>query len=115
METLKNILAIIRQATGISPQAFETDLKSGLPAITYNFYRTVDNGAVAQYRLQTRVTAQSFTQAMGIEKKLTDALITIGDEYKANCSIQSNGGGTLIDEETNYPQVINYFDITTKH
>lgn len=115
METLKNILALMKQATGISPQAFETDLKSGLPAITYNYYRTVDNGAVAQYRLQTRVTAQSFAQAMGLEKKLTDALITVGDSTKCDCSIQSNGGGTLIDEETNYPQVINYFDITTKH
>ena len=111
---LSSLLGAIQQATGIAPQAYQTD-KVGQPAITYSFYRATDNGAVATYRLQTRVFARTQAEALGIEQKITDSLVTLGDSTNHGCSISSNGGGALIDADTNTPQVITYFDVVAKH
>lgn len=111
---LESLLGAIQQATGIAPQAYMTD-KAGKPAITYSFYRATDNGAVATYRLQTRVFGKTQEQAIEVEQKITDSLVTLGDSTKFGCSISSNGGGALLDAETNTPQVLTYFDVVAKH
>lgn len=110
MMILESLLGAIKAATGIAPQAYQTD-KVGKPAITYSFYRASDDGAVARYRLQTRAFARTHKEALELEEKLTDSLVTLGDETKWGCCISSNGGGALIDTESNTPQIITYFDI----
>ena len=110
MMILESLLGAIKAATGIAPQAYQTD-KVGKPAITYSFYRASDDGAVARYRLQTRAFARTQNEALELEEKLTDSLVTLGDETKWGCCISSNGGGALIDAESNTPQIITYFDI----
>lgn len=107
---LESLLGAIKEATGIAPQAYQTD-KAGKPAITYSFYRASDDGAKAQYRLQTRVFARTQSEALTIEEKISDSLVTLGDSTKWGCSISSNGGGALIDADTNTPQILTYFDV----
>ncbi|MBM6776024.1 hypothetical protein H7U34_01840 [Collinsella tanakaei] len=111
---LDSLLGAIKDATSIAPQAFQTD-SVGKPAITYSFYRATDNGAVAQWRLQVRVFGRNMREAVEIEEKLSDALVTLGDETRFGCSIESNGGGSMIDSDTNTAQMLTYFDITCKH
>lgn len=110
---LESLLGAIKDATSIAPQAFQTD-KVGQPAITYSFYRASDNGAVAQYRLQVRVFGRTMKEAIELEQKITDSLVTVGDERRFDCTIESNGGGTMIDAETNTAQLIIYYDVTTR-
>ena len=111
---LESLLGAIQQATGIAPSAYQTSTV-GQPAITYSFYRATDNGAVVTYRLQTRVFARTQEKALEIEQEITDSLVTLGDETRFGCSISSNGGGALIDADTNTPQVLTYFDVVAKH
>lgn len=110
---LESLLGAIQQATGIAPQAFQTD-KVGKPAIVYSYYRASDNGAVAQYRLQIRCFGRTMREAMELEEKVSSALVTIGDERVFECSIDSNGGGSMIDADTNTAQLLTYYDVTTK-
>lgn len=114
MEFLKEILQAIKEATGISPVAFSIADTANLPAISYTIFRDGNTGAVSSFRLQTRITAQDLATAFDIEEKLSDLLVSLGDEYKFGASIQINGGGTLEDPETGYPQIITYFDITIR-
>lgn len=110
---LENLLRVIEEATAIAPRAFQTD-KVGEPSIVYSFYRASDNGAVAQYRLQLRVFGRTMSEAAELEQKASKALITVGDETSFGCSIESNGGGSMIDAETNTPQLITYFDVVSR-
>lgn len=110
---LENLLGAIEDATSIAPRAFQTD-KVGQPAIVYSFYRSADNGAVAQCRLQIRVFGRTMKEAIQLEEKVTDSIVTLGDETKWGCSIESNGGGTMIDAETNTAQLIVYYDVTSR-
>ena len=110
---LESLLGAIKDATSVAPQAFQSQ-KVATPGITYMFYRASDNGAVAQWRLQTRVSAHTLSEALAIEDKLSKSLVTVGDETKWGCSISTNGGGALIDAESNTPQIITYFDIVLR-
>lgn len=115
MDTLMSLLGAIEDATSIVPQAFLTDrYGEELPAITYSYYRASDDGAVARWRLQTRVHARTYQECIEIEAKLASALVTLGDSTQFGCSISSNGGGTLVDEEADVPQLLTYFDITKR-
>lgn len=111
--TLESLLGAIQQATGIAPQAFQTSTV-GSPAITYSYYRALDSGAVAQWRLQLRVFGRTMEEAIGLEEKATRALVTVGDETLFGCSVKSNGGGSMIDADINTPQLVTYYDITTR-
>ena len=110
---LENLLVVIKDVTNITPQAYQTNIV-GKPAITYSFYRTSDNGAVVQWRLQVRIFARTQLEAIQLEETICNSLVTIGDETKWGCSISSNGGGSLLDVETNTPQILIYFDITAR-
>lgn len=114
MEFLKEILDAIHEATGITPVAFSIADTAKLPAMSYTIFRQANSGAVSSYRLQTRITAPDLATALGVEEKLSDSLVSLGDEFKFGASIQINGGGTLEDPETGYPQIITYFDITIR-
>lgn len=111
---LEALLGAIKDATGVAPKAFQTK-SVGKPAITYSFYRATDNGAVAQWRLQVRVFGRTMREAVELEEKVSDALVTVGDETRFGCSIESNGGGSMIDADTNTAQLLTYFDVTTRH
>lgn len=111
---LKTILTAIKEATGINPVAFSITDETPIPAISYTFYRDGDNGAAASYRLQTRITAPDYATAIGLEEKLVDCLVCVGDEHRFGCSIEANGGGSLLDLETGNPQIINYFDLVSR-
>lgn len=114
MDELTQILAAIKENLNISPTAFNTSNINSLPAINYLYYKTKDDGSVANYRLQTRITAEDFVSALGVEKQLTDLLVCVGDEERYNCSIAVNGGGTLEDPATSLPQIITYFDVIVR-
>lgn len=110
---LESLLRAIKDATSVAPQAFQTE-KVGEPAITYSFYRATDNGAVAQYRLQVRCFGRTMKEAVEMEESISSALVTLGDETKFGCTIESNGGGSMIDSETNTAQILTYFDVTSR-
>lgn len=114
MFNLVDILTSIKEVIGITPTAFNTKDTNIVPAINYLAYVARDDGAKQIWRFQTRITAQTYTQAIQIDRKLRKLLITLGDEPKFNSIIQLNGGGTLEDELTGFPQIISYYDITTK-
>ncbi len=115
MNNIRQILGAIEGATGISPKAFSTRLISQPPAITYLAYPQRDNAIVESWRFQTRVTAESLEEAIGIDAAMRDALCTLADEEKlGSLSIEVNGGGTLEDEATGLPQLLTYYDINTK-
>lgn len=111
---LKQLLDGIEEATGIHPTAFNTTDINTIPAINYLCYRASDNGAKEQWRFQTRVTARTYEQALHIEDLLTKSLVTLGDNTNHGCVIRVNGGGTLEDEATGFPQIMTYFDLITK-
>ena len=114
MLDLANVLASIKEATGIQPTAFNTKSVNGVPAINYLAYVARDDGAKEVWRFQTRITARTYVEAIEVDRKMRDTLVTLGDEPKFNSKIEVNGGGTLEDEATSYPQIITYYDITTK-
>lgn len=112
---LYSLLDAVKDATGINPAPFQTpSYADNLPAITYSFYASSDDGAKAQYRFLVRVHAKDYEQCLELSDAVSKALITTGDETRFGCSIDGNGGGSLVDEETNIPQQIQYFDITTR-
>ena len=45
---------------------------------------------------------------------MADALVSVGDETRDGLVVEANGGGSLIDEDTNTPQQITYFDILSR-
>jgi hypothetical protein len=115
MNNIRTILAAMEQATGITPQAFSSRTISQLPSVSYIAYPQSDNAVVESWRLQTRVTAESFEQAIDIEGAIRENLVTLGgEELHGSLSIQVNGGGTLEDETTGLPQILTYYDIQTK-
>ena len=111
---LEQLLKTVKDATSVSPEAFQTDTV-GDRAITYSFYRASDNGAVSQWRLQLRFFGTSMRDVVELESLATDALVTVGDDRSYECSISSNGGGAMIDTDTNTPQLICYYDVITRH
>jgi hypothetical protein len=111
---LRNLLSVVKESTGIQPTAFSSQQINSLPAINYSFYRASDNGAVATYRLQTRTVGKDFAQTIELEQKVVDCLVTLGDSTNCGCVIAHNGGGSLEDENTGLPQLIDYFDITAR-
>lgn len=115
LETLKKLLGIVRDATGIEPVPFQTEsYKDALPALTYSFYCSTDDGAKAHYRFLTRVHAKNYQECLEISEKLSSALVTLGDETLEGLVIAGNGGGSLVDTETGIPQQINYYDIKAR-
>lgn len=113
MEWLKQFLAEIEKATGIKPTAFQTTQIQALPAINYTIYPSSNDGIKTTWRLQTRIVADDLASALGLYKKL-ETLTTVADETKGGNLVEINGGGTLLDEETNIPQLLTYFDITNR-
>ena len=111
METLITLLGLIKKATDLDATPFYTGEN---PAITYSFYRTQGDGAKGRYRFQIRTHAKTLEQAITLSEQITDALVTFGDEAKDGLIVEANGGGSLLDEETNTPQQIIYFDILAK-
>lgn len=52
---------------------------------------------------------------MRIEEQIADTLTTLGDEEKYSAlNIEVNGGGTLEDETTGFPQLLTYYDIKVR-
>lgn len=52
---------------------------------------------------------------MEINEAIIDTLVTLGDEEKLGAlRIEVNGGGTLEEPETHFPQLLTYFDIQNK-
>lgn len=115
LDILTTLLGIAKDATGINPVPFQTEsYAENLPALTYSFYCSTDDGAKAQYRLLTRVHAKSYQECLELSGKLSQALVTLGDETNAGLVIAGNGGGSLVDSETGIPQQITYYDITAR-
>lgn len=115
MKVLPSLLGIVNDATGIQAVPFQTtDYAENLPAITYSFYSTNNNGQVEHFRFMTRIHAKSYQECVELSQQLSDALVTYGDETIDGLSIKGNGGGSLIDAETGIPQQINYYDITVR-
>lgn len=115
MNIIRDINDAIEQATGITPLAFSSRSTYNLPCVTYLAYRQGDNAVVETWRYQIRITAETLEEAIDIEEAIADALVTLGAEEKlSSLSIQVNGGGTIEDELTGLPQLMTYYDVTTK-
>ena len=112
---LKLILDAIKEETGITPKAFSTKQANTFPAITYQAYKTNDDGIKEMWRLQLRISAKDFASSLGLEKQISDLLCTVGDDEKFDClEIAVNGGGSLEDDLTGVPQIITYYDILAR-
>ena len=112
---IKLVLDAIKDETGITPKPFSSKSVNNFPAITYQVYKTSDDGVKEYWRLQLRISDKSLSSSLGIEKKLSDLLCTIGDEEKFGClNIALNGGGTLEDDLTGVPQIISYYDLLVR-
>ena len=115
MDILLHLLELVKEATGIDAVPFlSSSTGNKLPAITYEFYRFSNNGAVSQYRFLTRIHSKSLEQSLDLSDKLNKTLVSLGDETSKGLLIKGNGGGSLLDDATNIPQVINYFDIVVR-
>ena len=115
MNCIKEILGAIADATGIVPTAFSTSAINELPAINFTAYRQSDNAVVESWRFQTRVTAATLEEAIDVEEIIADTLTSLGDEDKfGSLKIEINGGGTLEDENTGFPQLLTYYDINVR-
>lgn len=114
MRQLSNLLQAIQAETGVTPSAFSIYSVEELPAISYTIYPQGDTGAVESWRFQTRITADSLVDAMATDQKIRDKIVTIGDATFLDCVIRVNGGGTLEDPESRKPQILTYYDITTR-
>ncbi len=115
MNVIKQLLTAIEGATGIEPDAFSSVKINSLPCISYTAYRQADNGVVERWRFSTRVTAETYEEAIRLEQLIADALVSLGDqENLGSLGIQINGGGTLEDERTGLPQLITYYDVNSK-
>lgn len=115
LNVLTKLLGTARTATGLNPVPFQTQgYADALPALTYSFYCSTDDGAKAQYRFLTRVHAKTYQECLELSQKLSSALVTVGDEAREGLVIEGNGGGSLIDTETGTPQQINYYDVKAR-
>lgn len=113
MEWLKQFLADVEKATGIKPTAFQIKTIQALPAINYTIYPSSNDGIKTTWRLQTRIVADDLASALGVYKKL-ETLTTVADETKGGNLVEINGGGTVLDPDTQLPQLLTYFDITNR-
>ncbi len=116
MFDLQQILNDIQAVTNVKPTAFKTEYRQQagtMKGINYDIYPMSNDGCVAVYRLQIRIVEQSLERAIKIADKITDLLVTLGDEYKYNSAISVEGGGMLEDDVTGFPIQIIYFTITT--
>ena len=112
---IKLVLDAIEAETGIKPIPFSSKHANKFPAITYQAYKTSDDGVKEMWRLQLRISDKSYASSLGLEKQLSDLLCTVGDEEKFEClQIALNGGGTLEDDLTGVPQIISYYDILAR-
>lgn len=115
METILQILSAIGEGTGIEPSAFSSSTITELPCITYTAYRQQDNAVTEGWRLTIRVTAESYEEALTIETQVAELLCTLGDEERYDAlKIEVSGGGAMEDETTGLPQLITYYDLTTR-
>ena len=115
MNVITNLLSAIKGRTGIEPTPFSSKNISSLPCISYTAYRQGDNAVVESWRFQLRFTAETLAKAVELEEQVADLLVSLGDlaDFGA-LRIEINGGGTLEDPETGLPQLLTYYDITTK-
>lgn len=115
MNVIKNLLSTIETATGITPKAFNSSTIQTLPCISYTAFRQYDDAVKESWRFQTRITASSLLEAIELEEIIASELCSLGDEGSQGAlNIVLNGGGTLEDENTGLPQILTYYDITTK-
>lgn len=114
MRTLTTILSTMEKATGLKPSPFFVSAED-VPAIVYEYYRTNDDAAVAINRLMVRSVGTTLEEALDLEEKVVGALCTMGDETLGDVlSVEVNGGGSMLDSNTGYPQQITYFQITDR-
>lgn len=84
--------------------------------VCYTFYNEDDNGRVRQDRLELRIIATALDTLYDAEAAIKDTLVSVGDIGKISGiqSIEANGGGLLIDNETKTVQLHMFFTIISK-
>lgn len=115
MEFLKSTLSAIEKAAGIKPVAFSSKSIESLPCVQYQIYKDGDDAVIETWRLTVRVTCETLKSALEVESAISGALVSFADE-ETNGTLNTviNGGGTIEDEQTGKPQLITYYDITTR-
>lgn len=104
------VLKEIEAATGLKPIPLQTNKAE--KCIVYKSWQT----AAFAYRLELRVIDFSLAGAEATTAVIIQAINSTGDVNKivGIPSIVLNGGGVLIDNETNTVQRLLYFDVTKK-
>ena len=108
---IDKILDVIESATSLHPEPFDIDsVRNG---ITYKYYTSTDDGAVARKRLELTLITLTLEDADKYRKEIINALVTSGDESKLDGIYKcvQNGGGTLKNYETNTIHTMMYFDV----
>lgn len=103
------ILNKIEELTGLKPIPLQTD--EVRKCIVYKYYQV----SKFKYRLELRLFDFSFGEVQETEKKVMK-ICGLGDLNNVSgiSHIALNGGGILIDNNTNTVQQLMYFDITIK-
>lgn len=108
---IKKLLDAIEAATTLHPEPFAID--SVRDGITYKYYTSSDDGAVARKRLELTLITLTLENADKYKKQIINALVTTGDESKLigiyKCAV--NGGGVLKNYETGTIHTMLYFDV----
>lgn len=112
MDFLEELLSAINEATGLDAEPFTSTTPNFVPCISYQIYRQGDNAVVSNWRFRIRITAETLEEALEIDEAIAETLCSLGDEEKYDTlQIRQNGGGTMEDPETRFPQLLDYYDI----
>ena len=107
---MKEILDLLENATSINP--IPLYIKTVQNSIVYKYYQV----STFRYKLEVRVIGLSYADAERIAAAAVKALNDRGDnnQIPTISSIVLNGGGELVDYQTNTYQRLLYFDVVTK-
>ena len=111
---LKEVIKEIERVTELN--AYPLQANRVEECIIYTISSSFDNGAVARHRLELRIITKTMAAAEEYRKKIISALVPIGDEQKIDgiYACQVNGGGLLIDNETDTIHTLVNFDLVIR-
>ena len=115
MTEVINDISNILQKTGYKINAFASDIKDG-DSVSYILIPSSSDGIKEQYRLETTIVSNDFVRAVKMLDDVKNALLTIADTQKTNniLNIELNGGGNMVNYETNTYHLKAFFAVKSK-
>ena len=106
---ITDIVSALESATSLRVYPFWTD--EFKECIVYEWTPRSDDGSKQNAQLMVRIKTKSMARAEALQKKVKEALLSLGDEKKNGAWCKQNGGGTLKNEATGFIDYIMYSDL----